>query len=218
MDCSRLLIEAKTMTQKIDPFIASNWGWSNGENGWGEGMNENLIQYAFFHNRRINAILANASLLPASPSNGDAYFTTADTSVYFRAEDQWFSAVPPINMNFWIKGTEVEYKFNGAGLVLATKNISDVTGLQAALDAKVDDSQIGAVNGVAPLGADSKVPSAYLPESGSYQGAWNANTNTPTIVSSTGSNGDFYVVSVAGSTTINGISVWAVGDQIRFTK
>ena len=38
-----------------------------------------------------------------------------------------------------------------------------MTGLQSALDAKADDTQIGAASGIAPLGADSKVPSAYLP-------------------------------------------------------
>lgn len=49
-----------------------------------------------------------------------------------------------------------------------------------------------------------------------YEGTWNASTNTPTIVSSTGSSGNFYIVNVAGTTTINGISSWAVGDWIVF--
>jgi hypothetical protein len=49
-----------------------------------------------------------------------------------------------------------------------------------------------------------------------YKGTWNATTNTPTIVSSVGVKGDYYQVSVAGSTTINGISNWGVGDVIAF--
>ena len=49
-----------------------------------------------------------------------------------------------------------------------------------------------------------------------YKGTWNASTNTPTIVSSTGTKGDYYVVSVAGSTAIDGISNWGVGDWIAF--
>lgn len=49
-----------------------------------------------------------------------------------------------------------------------------------------------------------------------YQGTWNASTNTPTIVSSVGTNGQYYVVSVAGTTSINGISDWSVGDWIIF--
>ena len=49
-----------------------------------------------------------------------------------------------------------------------------------------------------------------------YKGTWNASTNTPTITSSVGVKGDYYVVSVSGTTTINGISNWGVGDWITF--
>jgi hypothetical protein len=49
-----------------------------------------------------------------------------------------------------------------------------------------------------------------------YRGTWNASTNTPTLTSSVGTKGDYYQVSVAGSTTINGISNWGVGDVIAF--
>lgn len=49
-----------------------------------------------------------------------------------------------------------------------------------------------------------------------YKGTWDAATNTPTIVSSVGVKGDYYVVSVAGSTNINGISNWGVGDWIVY--
>jgi hypothetical protein len=46
----------------------------------------------------------------------------------------------------------------------------------------------------------------------SYQGSWNASTNTPTLTSSVGTNGNYYIVSVAGSTNLNGITDWLVGD------
>lgn len=49
-----------------------------------------------------------------------------------------------------------------------------------------------------------------------YQGTWNASTNTPTLVSSVGTAGHFYIVSVAGTTTLNGISNWNVGDWVIF--
>lgn len=49
-----------------------------------------------------------------------------------------------------------------------------------------------------------------------YVGTWNASTNSPTITSSVGTKGDYYQVSVAGSTSINGISNWGVGDMIAF--
>jgi hypothetical protein len=45
-----------------------------------------------------------------------------------------------------------------------------------------------------------------------YQGTWNANTNTPTLTSSVGTKGHYYIVSVAGSTNLNGITEWSIGD------
>ena len=50
----------------------------------------------------------------------------------------------------------------------------------------------------------------------SYQGTWNANTNTPTLVSGTGTKNNYYVVSVAGTTTLDSISSWSVGDWAIF--
>lgn len=50
----------------------------------------------------------------------------------------------------------------------------------------------------------------------SYQGSWNASTNTPTLTSSVGTNGYYYVVSVAGSTNLNGITDWVNGDWAIF--
>lgn len=49
-----------------------------------------------------------------------------------------------------------------------------------------------------------------------YKGTWNASTNSPALVSSVGTKGDYYVVSVAGSTTLNGESSWGVGDWVVF--
>ena len=50
----------------------------------------------------------------------------------------------------------------------------------------------------------------------SYQGTWNASTNTPTLASSTGTSGYYYIVSVAGSTNLDGITDWAIGDWLLF--
>ncbi len=49
-----------------------------------------------------------------------------------------------------------------------------------------------------------------------YQGTWNASTNTPTLTSSVGTNGYYYVVNVAGSTNLNGITDWQIGDWAIF--
>lgn len=49
-----------------------------------------------------------------------------------------------------------------------------------------------------------------------FQGIWDANTNLPLLSSSMGFEGDFYVVTVAGSTNLDGITTWNVGDQALF--
>lgn len=49
-----------------------------------------------------------------------------------------------------------------------------------------------------------------------YKGTWNASTNSPALASGVGTKGDYYVVSVAGSTTLDGISNWGVGDWAAF--
>ena len=74
----------------------------------------------------------------------------------------------------------------------------------------------GVANGVASLDNSGTVPVSQLPAAVlgalSYQGTWNATTNTPTLTSSTGTKGYYYVVSVAGTTNLNGITDWQVGD------
>lgn len=49
-----------------------------------------------------------------------------------------------------------------------------------------------------------------------YKGTWNASTNTPTLASGVGVKGDYYVVSVAGTTALDGISNWGVGDWVTY--
>ena len=62
-----------------------------------------------------------------------------------------------------------------------------------------------------------KIPSSTATGILSYQGTWNANTNSPVVISGAGTKGHYYIVSVAGSTTIDGESDWEVGDWILFS-
>lgn len=49
-----------------------------------------------------------------------------------------------------------------------------------------------------------------------YVGVWNASTNTPNLTSGIGTKGYLYKVSVAGTTMLDGVSQWNVGDQVVF--
>ena len=76
----------------------------------------------------------------------------------------------------------------------------------------------GSANGVATLDAGGKVPVSQIPALGdlNYQGTWNATTNVPTLVSSAGTKGYYYVVATAGTTNLNGITDWQIGDWAVF--
>jgi hypothetical protein len=81
-------------------------------------------------------------------------------------------------------------------------------------------TSLGAPNGVATLDSSGHVPVAQIPASVQgaldYQGSWNAATNAPVLTSGTGTKGMFYTVSVAGSTALDGITQWNVGDHAAF--
>ena len=49
-----------------------------------------------------------------------------------------------------------------------------------------------------------------------YKGAWDANTNNPLLTSGIGTAGDYYIVSVAGNTNLDGVIDWQVGDWAIF--
>jgi hypothetical protein len=106
----------------------------------------------------------------------------------------------------YVKGTGTT-----AMTAAATIPNTDITGLGTA-----STKDAGAANGVATLDAGGKVPVSELPAAVlgalSYQGTWDASTNTPTLTSSVGTKGYYYVVSVAGNTNLNGITDWLVGD------
>jgi len=59
---------------------------------------------------------------------------------------------------------------------------------------------------------------ASIPAGLVFQGNWNASTNTPALASGTGTVGNYYVVSVAGNTNLDGITDWEVGDWAVFVE
>lgn len=84
---------------------------------------------------------------------------------------------------------------------------------------KQEKSEKGQSNGYAGLDINAKVPTSQLPDSVlgalEYKQPWNANTNTPTIPAASSANrGWYYKVSVAGTTNIDGITDWGLGDWI----
>lgn len=78
----------------------------------------------------------------------------------------------------------------------------------------------GQVNGFATLDGNGKVPVAQLPASlMQYQGVWDADTNSPSLVDGTGNVGDVYRITVAGSRNLgSGAIDFAVGDYVIYNS
>ena len=53
---------------------------------------------------------------------------------------------------------------------------------------------------------------ANIPSGLSFEGNWNASTDSPDLSGASPDNGQFWIVSVAGSTDLSGITDWKVGD------
>lgn len=62
----------------------------------------------------------------------------------------------------------------------------------------------------------STLSSTALGEALFWAGTWNASTNSPTLTSGSGTNGALYTVTTAGTTTVDTLSSWDVGDKIAF--
>lgn len=77
---------------------------------------------------------------------------------------------------------------------------------------------IGSANGLAPLDGSGKISYTYLPSAlMTFKGAWDASTNSPTLVDGTGLIGDTYRVSVAGTHDFGSGSIsFFVGDFVIY--
>ncbi len=88
----------------------------------------------------------------------------------------------------------------------------------AASGSFIPTSEKGANNGVATLDAGGKVPVSQLPNSIlTYEGTWDANTNTPTLANGVGNAGDVYITDTAGTTDFGaGPITFAIGDWVIY--
>ena len=96
------------------------------------------------------------------------------------------------------------------------------TAVAEAVSGKIDSTEKGASNGVATLDGNGRVPYSQLPESAmEFKGQWDASTNTPHLVDGTGTNGDFYVVSIAGTVNFGTVAeprevTFSVNDRVLY--
>lgn len=92
--------------------------------------------------------------------------------------------------------------------------LASQTDLAAAIAARVASSLLGIANGVATLATDGTLVSSQIPASllgqMEYISFWDASAGTPPSGSPV--KGQYWIVDVAGSTSLDGITDWKVGD------
>lgn len=98
--------------------------------------------------------------------------------------------------------------------------LSGVTGdIQTQLDAKIDESREGQSNGIATLDAGGKIPVGQLPNAVmTYEGTWDASTNTPTLADGIGDAGQVYRVNGAGTVDFGAGNIsFEAGDYVIYS-
>lgn len=105
-----------------------------------------------------------------------------------------------------------------SGNLSATDVQGALNELQSDVDLRELASNKGIAGGYASLDGGGKVPVGQLPATlMTYEGTWNASTNTPTLTNGTGDSGMVYIVNVAGTTNFGaGPITFSVGDWVIY--
>lgn len=136
-----------------------------------------------------------------STSVQDGYLSSTDWNVFNNKQPA----------GAYITSLTGEVTASGAGVAVATLSTSAVTG-KILTGLNITGGSISAADSI--LSAFGKVQNQINGVLGGsiFQTTWNASTNTPTLTSSVGTKGYYYIVDVAGSTNLDGITDWKVGD------
>jgi len=140
---------------------------------------------------------------------------TTSTDGYLSSTD-WNTFYNKQAAGSYITALTGEATASGPGSATVTLSTSAVTGKLLTGLNLTGGGSIAATDSI--LQAFGKVQNQISGLAGgvTYQGTWNASTNTPTLTSSVGTKGYYYIVDVAGSTNLNGITDWKVGDWAIF--
>lgn len=105
-----------------------------------------------------------------------------------------------------------------SGNLTATELNTALSELQSDIDTRELVSNKGISGGYASLDGGGKVPVGQLPATlMTYEGTWDASTNTPTLANGTGDAGMVYIVNVAGTVDFGaGNITFSVGDWVIY--
>lgn len=168
------------------------------------------ITAALTGNAASATILQTARTINGVSFNGSANISFTTDSVAEGSTNLYFTTSRASN------AAPVQTVFGRTGnVVLLSSDVSGALGY-----VPVNPNIIGAASGLATLDSSGAVPMSQMPSAVvgglNYKGTWNASTNSPALASGVGTKGWMYKVATAGTTTIDGINQWNLGDIIAF--
>jgi hypothetical protein len=180
------------------------------------------VEYAHANNGKIYVKIDNGyeleELHDVSPTpyiNNGLLYRDTTLNLWKSATISTILGYTPAPQGNYITALTGEVTATGPGSVVATLSNSAVTG-KVLTGLNVAGNAILSTDSILTAFGKLQHQVNQLVGGLQYQGTWNASTNTPTITSGVGTEGAFYIVSVAGTTNINGINDWQVGDWIVF--
>lgn len=173
-----------------------------------QGLTQNKVsRFAYTQNAYDNDTVTGVSdYVPSRDMNvplGTAEIMKVNPTIPDKGWRAQASALTRMLMNHFLG--RISYNLNK----IHDNFLSFLTSLQGSL---------GTANGIATLDENGRIPYSQLPESAiEYKGTWNADTNTPTLADGTGTLGDMYIVSVAGTQNLgSGTISFDVGDRVLY--
>jgi hypothetical protein len=109
------------MPQQTSPFLEGKWGWTYGESGWNDGMDENLLKFSFMLDRTVDSVV---SSLPQPPTTGMSYFLTTDNRLYYVVSGVYYSSPTPKWSTVTVKSSGDSFIFDGTSLLNSPTNIN----------------------------------------------------------------------------------------------
>jgi hypothetical protein len=217
-------------TISVNGYLSStDWNTFNGKqaalNGTGfvkaTGTTISYDNSSYYLASNPNAYIALTGLsatAPLSYNNTTGGFTISQAGVsgdgYLSSTD-WNTFNNKQASGSYITALSGEATASGPGSAAVTLSTSAVTG-KILTGVNITGGSISATDSI--LVAFGKVQNQINGVLGGaiYQSVWNASTNSPTLTSGTGTKGYYYIVSVAGSINLDGITDWKVGDWAIF--
>jgi len=195
-----------TMSGNLNPALNDTYTLGNAANQWqGIYLGNSGVYIKDVVTGNNAQIQANASVLTFANINtirlGNLSYTT--TGIYTANSAQ--------NIIIGNVGDTGNTVINNAGVKFKDGSVQTTAGIPL--------TQKGNALGVVPLNASTKIDPIYLPSGAiTFKGVWNASNNNPTLADGTGTNGDEYIVSVAGTQNLgSGNITFAVGDFVLYT-